>query len=90
MTLTYQYEMDFLPVENTMLTASYRKHGEIHRLNGPAILFKYSAYFAAWYQYGVAHRDIGPAYLRRDSNSTYYHRGIKYDNTKISSNLSQS
>ena len=54
------------------------RHGELHRIDGPANIWR--NYIVGWHQYGVYHRDIGPAIVGGIVlMASYYHRGCKYD-----------
>lgn len=53
----------------------YSRHGEQHRIDGPARLFYHSSVY--WFQYGIPHNFDGPAFkfgrVRR-----YWIKGVEY------------
>ena len=56
------------------LTELWRdKAGDIHRLNGPAIIFSNGD--TIWYRHGKRHRDDGPAAIYQDEDTLWYRHG---------------
>jgi len=54
----------------------WRKNGEFHRENGPAI--EYPDGDKVWYQYGQLHREDGPAIIHLDGTKMWYLNGQHY------------
>lgn len=55
---------------------SFNRHGNTHRVGGPASIWKDGDMF--WYQYGRSHRDDGPADVFNNGRRVYYFRGLRY------------
>ena len=51
----------------------YRYQGKLHRLDGPAVIYKNGS--KAWYQYGKRHRKDGPAVFAQGISYEYWLRG---------------
>ena len=73
MTLKYEIELRTSPL-NAMRNIVYYRHGEQHRIGGPAWFWVGAELSGGWMQYGTYHRDNGPAIGR----VTYYCRGELY------------
>lgn len=56
---TELFESNFLTVVRYEYRIEYRLDGELHRRDGPAIIWSNGR--EEWYQYGRLHRDNGPA-----------------------------
>jgi hypothetical protein len=55
----------------------HRRHGQVHRINGPAELWDDGAFF--WCQYDQQHRIGGPArFTGSPMNYEFYMRDVKY------------
>lgn len=56
----------------------YKLAGELHRLNGPAIIWVDGT--ELWYCSGQLHRDGGPAVVRTNGNNEYWEHGQRVAN----------
>lgn len=52
---------------------TYKKHGELHRKNGPAIIWQEKCY--NWFEHGQKHRKDAPATIWYDGQSYNSIRG---------------
>ena len=52
---------------------SVRKNGELHREDGPAVIFASGT--KSWYQNGKRHREGGPAIIKTDGSKSWYQNG---------------
>ena len=75
--LTYELVVsaNFLKIHSIQ----YRRHGQIHRLNGPAWFWAGIRLTAGWMQYGQYHREIGYSVRYNNGRGDYHRRGIPYD-----------
>jgi hypothetical protein len=53
----------------------YKRHGEFHRVDGPASLWEGG--FLRWLQYDQQHRKDGPAVIYSDGEEVFWIRGIR-------------
>ena len=51
----------------------YNAAGQLHRLDGPAVIYQYGLMF--WYQNGLRHRTDGPAVEYSDGDKVWYING---------------
>lgn len=58
---------------------SWYKDGEIHREDGPAIIWYDGDQW--WFKAGKLHRDHGPAVIGRNNMNAWYKEGEKYEPT---------
>lgn len=54
-------------------TKAWRKDGEIHRLDGPAIISQHGV--EIWHSFGSRRRANGPAVVARDGTEYWYQNG---------------
>ena len=54
----------------------YNGAGQLHREDGPAIIFPYGA--GIWYQNGLRHREDGPAVINHDGCKEWWIDGVEY------------
>lgn len=53
----------------------YKRHGELHRKDGPARMWAYAEY--QWWQYNLPHRESHPAIIDKASGEIeYWIRGV--------------
>lgn len=62
-------------VEDPAGTKRWYKHGQLHRLGAPAVI--YSTGTSMWFEGGAIHREAGPAIERRDGSMEFYNQGVK-------------
>jgi hypothetical protein len=64
---------------NNYRFCQYLRHGQAHRLDGPAELWRDGTFF--WCQYNDLHRDDGPAHYTTIPAPKYLHfrRGVEYE-----------
>jgi hypothetical protein len=58
-------------------TKEWRRNGQYHRKNGPAI--ECTSGCKHWFQNGMPHREDGPAIEHSDGNKEWWIRGIQLD-----------
>ena len=59
------------------------QNGEIHRLDGPAVIDSDGTQF--YYQYGLKHREDGPAVIRANGTKEYWINGKKLTESEFNS-----